>query len=99
MDSKTKRAILDGLERWLARHPAPDQPAIGLGSGGAPGISREFDTALTPANIVDALHTPSPHGDFILRMFDLAIERHSLDEVLASFNAEEHEQRTQASAN
>ncbi len=77
---------MEELGRWLAAHPTPDDPVLGLGAGLAPGFASSSE--LTPRQIVEAVRLQSPQGEFVVRMLEVAIRRHSLEEVLASFAEE-----------
>jgi len=79
MDSAHGR-ILYALNEWLARHPAPDQPALGVAQLG------EF----SPRELCAAVEMRTDAGQFIesLILFGARIHGGNLNAVLESFARE-----------
>lgn len=72
--------ILDQLNIWLTRHPAPDQPALSVASFGA----------YSPRELCEAVEQRNEMGQFLesLILFGATSRPGGLNEVLASFVGE-----------
>jgi len=78
MDEYERRVLLAAIREWVAKHPAPDDPAIDVGLGGR----------YSPRQIHnELLEEGSEFGAWFLRVLENGIKSSKLQAVLDGFSA------------
>ena len=72
MDKATEKMVSDAVERWANRHADPDRPV--------------FSGQYSPRQIARELRLRTDVGRKLLLIIEHWIKRHSLDEVLQTFD-------------